>query len=177
MNIKSSKGFTLIELLVVVAIISLLSSVVLTSLKDARDKAKASAFRQSTNQFINALELYKSTNNNYPGADGEQYTTDINGVNTTNTSVGLLNLPTILSAYIKKIPTPYQSGSFWIYRKQRPEGTTGFFLRTKCVGDTIIPPYAIVISGKGFENLPYMTNSFNGTNWSIATSYRCFSPK
>jgi prepilin-type N-terminal cleavage/methylation domain-containing protein len=45
MNTKFSKGFTLIELLVVVSIISLLSSVVLAAVKDAREKAQAKAFR------------------------------------------------------------------------------------------------------------------------------------
>jgi prepilin-type N-terminal cleavage/methylation domain-containing protein len=42
----SLKGFTLIELLVVVSIISLLSSVVLSSLSSARDKARIAGGRQ-----------------------------------------------------------------------------------------------------------------------------------
>ncbi len=57
---KFQKGFTLIELLVVVAIISLLSSVVLASLRDARDRAKLTAFQQDVEQFILAAELYKT---------------------------------------------------------------------------------------------------------------------
>ena len=59
---KFQKGFTLIELLVVVAIISLLSSIVLASIRDARDKAKLTAFQQEVDQYILALELYRSEN-------------------------------------------------------------------------------------------------------------------
>lgn len=59
MNIRT-KGFTLIELLVVIAIISLLSSVVLASLKDSRDKAQQAAYRQYLNEIVKAIELYKT---------------------------------------------------------------------------------------------------------------------
>jgi general secretion pathway protein G len=62
------KGFTLIELLVVISIIGLLSSIVLASLKDARNNAKNKAYRAEVNQFITALELYRNDNNGmYPG--------------------------------------------------------------------------------------------------------------
>ena len=55
---KSNKrGFTLIELLVVVAIISLLSSVILAALKDARDKAKDKAIISQMSNMISAAEL------------------------------------------------------------------------------------------------------------------------
>jgi prepilin-type N-terminal cleavage/methylation domain-containing protein len=60
------KGFTLIELLVVVSIISLLSSVVLSSIADARDKAAIEKFKEDYRQIANALELYKNTEGEYP---------------------------------------------------------------------------------------------------------------
>lgn len=44
-NISNQKGFTLIELLVVISIIGLLSSVVLASLRSARDKGQVAAGR------------------------------------------------------------------------------------------------------------------------------------
>ena len=66
MNYKKSKGFTLIELLVVIAIISLLSSVILASIRDARQKAIDKKFITEIKSLQNALELYRSTNNTYP---------------------------------------------------------------------------------------------------------------
>jgi prepilin-type N-terminal cleavage/methylation domain-containing protein len=66
MNFKRSKGFTLIELLVVVAIISLLTSVVLASLQDAKDKANESKMIQTIKQAQNSLELFKTNTGRYP---------------------------------------------------------------------------------------------------------------
>jgi prepilin-type N-terminal cleavage/methylation domain-containing protein len=54
---KYRQGFTLIELLVVVSIISLLSSVVLASLNDARHKAKVAAGKQFSSSLHNAIGL------------------------------------------------------------------------------------------------------------------------
>lgn len=66
---KTRSGFTLIELLVVISIISLLSSVVLASLQDARTKAQVTAFKQYGLQLINAIELYRLDNNGGIPAD------------------------------------------------------------------------------------------------------------
>lgn len=60
------RAFTLIELLVVISIISLLSSVVLASLKSARSKAKDSKKISQLIEIRTALELYRSVNNTYP---------------------------------------------------------------------------------------------------------------
>lgn len=59
---NSRKGFTLIELLVVISIISLLSSVVLSSLNAARDKAKVTRAAADLAQIRNAIILYQSDN-------------------------------------------------------------------------------------------------------------------
>jgi prepilin-type N-terminal cleavage/methylation domain-containing protein len=54
---KYRQGFTLIELLVVISIISLLSSVVLASLNDARNKARIAAGKQFSSSLHGAIGL------------------------------------------------------------------------------------------------------------------------
>lgn len=63
---KKSLGFTLIELLVVISIISLLSSVVLVTIQDSRNKAKATAYNSYMKEVQKALELYRLENKQYP---------------------------------------------------------------------------------------------------------------
>ncbi len=65
-KVNFKNGFTLIELLVVVAIISLLSSVVIGSLNEARAKARDQALIQSIKQTQAALELYYNKYGEYP---------------------------------------------------------------------------------------------------------------
>ena len=60
-NYKS--GFTLIELLIVIAIIGILSSVVLSSLSNSRNKAYDAKVKQQLNGFRRAAELYYSNQN------------------------------------------------------------------------------------------------------------------
>ncbi len=86
------KGFTLIELLVVVAIISLLSSVVLASVRESRNKAELSSVITQVKQVQNALELYKNETGTYPITSGL-------GVNTNL-------IPNYLSAHIKPLKLP-----------------------------------------------------------------------
>jgi prepilin-type N-terminal cleavage/methylation domain-containing protein len=65
------KGFTLIELLVVISIISLLSSLVLASLTEARKKASNAVESTHAQQYVQALREYFIDHNNYPvGVNG-----------------------------------------------------------------------------------------------------------
>lgn len=60
-------GFTLIELLVVIAIVGLLASVILASLKSARERTYDAQIKSDMTQVRNALELYAGANNySYP---------------------------------------------------------------------------------------------------------------
>lgn len=111
-KIKNKKGFTLIELMVVIAIIGLLSSIVLASLKGARDKAANQKFKSETMELIKALELYKANNGQYP------YENAASANGTTNYSAAILNNKTetvttgdsllstlLIPKYIKQLPT------------------------------------------------------------------------
>lgn len=60
------RGFTLVELLVVIAIIGILSSVVITSLNGARQKARDARRVSDIEQIKLALELYHDSCGRYP---------------------------------------------------------------------------------------------------------------
>ena len=66
-NFKS--GFTLIELLVVIAIISLLATLAITSLNNARIKSRDAKRLADMRQIQISLALYYDKNNNYPTSD------------------------------------------------------------------------------------------------------------
>ena len=63
------KGFTLIELLVVISIIGLLSSIVLTSVNSARNKAKVARAAADLKQLVLVLNFYLDANGVYPCFD------------------------------------------------------------------------------------------------------------
>jgi prepilin-type N-terminal cleavage/methylation domain-containing protein len=149
---RTLKGFTLIELLVVIAIISLLMSVILASVREARDKAKGRAFRQEMNELIKAIELYRFDNPDtafIPAEPGRWYQMNNNGV-LSNDFSALPSISTKLSPYLKKMPIPPFPGSY-VIRKTR----------YVCQGDGVTTPdisyyYTLVLSGT--ENIKYFTD-------------------
>lgn len=60
--LKKSKGFTLIELLVVVAIIGVLATIVLSSLSEARARARDAKRKSDLAQIGNALQIWALDN-------------------------------------------------------------------------------------------------------------------
>lgn len=69
-NLLRNKGFTLIELLVVISIIALLISILLPSLKCARDQAKSVKCGSTLRMLSNAAQSYATDfNSYYPGAN------------------------------------------------------------------------------------------------------------
>jgi len=62
-SVKSKKGFTLIELLVVISIIGLLSSIVMSSLSDAKAKARDARRAEDIKQILIAINMYMNDHN------------------------------------------------------------------------------------------------------------------
>lgn len=63
---KNKAGFTLIEMLVVVSIISTMSSVVLSAVKNVRIKSDEAAKSKILNEYINTLYLIYDETGKYP---------------------------------------------------------------------------------------------------------------
>ena len=91
---QKSRGFTLIELLVVIAIIGLLSSVVLASLNEARQKARDARRIADLKQMQVALELYYTSQTipGYPSATAA-----------------------LVTAYIQRVPVDPGTGAAYTY--------------------------------------------------------------
>ena len=66
-NFQTQKGFTLLELLVVISIIGLLSSIVVTSLSSAKQKAKVSLFISELRQMRSLMDLEHGATGSYIG--------------------------------------------------------------------------------------------------------------
>lgn len=71
MDNSKRKGFTLIELLIVIAIIGLLSTIAVTALNTARQKARDTVRLSDMQTLIKAIELYRSNTNTFPPNTGE----------------------------------------------------------------------------------------------------------
>jgi type II secretion system protein G len=66
MSKTNKKSFTLIELLVVIAVIGMLSSIVLVSMKGAREKARIAKAQSEIRQLVTAMYLYKENHGELP---------------------------------------------------------------------------------------------------------------
>ncbi len=66
-KIKKSKGFTLLELLIVIAIIGILSSIVVSSMNNAREKGQISKVEQELQSIKTAMEMMQIDTDEWPG--------------------------------------------------------------------------------------------------------------
>jgi len=119
-------GFTLIELLVVISIISLLASVSLASLNQARAKARDTALIANIRTLITALEFYYDANNNkYPLTNSDGYYAGgfvwagkpipwVTSIKGDATDVVFKNA---LRPYLTQLPNPGTVG--WVYPTSR----------------------------------------------------------
>jgi len=105
-KMTNQKGFTLIELLVVISIISLLSSVVMTSMGAAKEKAQASSIVQTLTQLRNAIETYITATGKYPQENTKSYSTTVTPCGSSPLNRCFNNtLGPLVNKYIPELPT------------------------------------------------------------------------
>lgn len=164
---KFKKGFTLIELMVVIAIIAFLSSVVLASLRDARDRANSIKFKTEMNQFINALELYKSDNGKYPNSEINNYSFNSRLDGNFSFTAGSTDLAStsLLGKYLKKLPKPFTPSTStslsWQYRTNTGV-ISGLNFHYRCENDITTPGYVIFIYTHLNNSNKLISDLFNG---------------
>jgi general secretion pathway protein G len=145
MTEKHTKGFTLIELLVVVAIISLLSSIVMSSLTSARVKAKDSKIKEEFHQLQQALYLYYDKHGKYPNetpVGASPWSDNFNSMAQQLVSDGVLG----------SVPTP-PANNFYLYYNYGPGNSMG----------ALVVSYISTLSTTGVS--PSCRPWAAGTNW------------
>ncbi len=115
---RPSRGFTLIELLVVISIISLLSSIVLASTNNLREKARDARRIADMDQIHKALLLYALDNGgHYPATKGACLGMSSSQICANNLK-GNDALNTALAPYMKTVPLdpiPTRDANAYVY--------------------------------------------------------------
>lgn len=150
MRNTSERGFTLIELLVVIAIIGLLSSVVLASLAQARNRARDATIQQQVGELGKLFELQFLESKNYSGLSVS--------VATATTEATCPNLFVNSSPYYARAVEICRS----IIRSQINSGYSGYVLARGNTGITVngVP----VTPGSRFAVMARSVNPAPGTS-------------
>jgi prepilin-type N-terminal cleavage/methylation domain-containing protein len=168
---KRNKAFTLIELLVVISIISLLSSIVLTSLTAAREKAQIAKYQATFTQIRNAIQEYENDNDVLPFSGGSSHSNYLAMMD--------LLVPDTGKKYLVEKPDLVEMQKFFNMRTSSAvndnDPRIGFLNNFRCEGDTNPSRYVFYFQDltprptKRFEDdLPYLLNP---TNHYGATGY------
>jgi type II secretion system protein G len=183
---NKKRGFTLIELLVVISIIGMLSSIVLSSLNDARAKARDARRMSDIKQIQNALELYRVDHGSYPVVYPTSPSYAMTNSNSgsysgrwNNTTTGLKILET--KKYITQLPTDpkpstgygltWSHGDAYGYTYYAPYNTTGT-LWNGCPADGSVYMLAYRLEKNKSPNpkISPITNCTTGAVINISTS-------
>lgn len=106
---KNKTGFTLIELLIVISIIGVLSSVVISSLKTAREKARDAQRLSDVKQIQTALEMFYNEKGYYPKKTAYTYP-DSGCGGSSSWCNDIDSLKKDLAPYLPKLPLKSDSG-------------------------------------------------------------------
>ncbi|MES2251061.1 MAG: type II secretion system major pseudopilin GspG [Pseudomonadota bacterium] len=102
---RAERAFTLIELMVVLVIIGVLAALIVPSLMDRPDQARATAARQDVAAIMQGLKLYRLDNGAYPSAT--------QGLRSLVEKPATGKVPTNWRTYLERLPqdpwgNPYQ---------------------------------------------------------------------
>jgi len=67
-RVASPRGMTLLEIMIVVAILGLIASVVVVGVMNSFERARISASRLKVGQILQALDMYRANEGDYPAA-------------------------------------------------------------------------------------------------------------
>jgi general secretion pathway protein G len=117
------KGFSLVELVVVVLIIGILAAVAAPRMFDTASDARMNATKQSLAVIRDALELYKTQNDDYPKAN--TLATDLRQFLKgpfPKSEIGSFKNADVVASSDDPITTPIAAGSAgWIYNESTGE--------------------------------------------------------